>query len=159
MSATTFRALLDRFYAAASAAVFDHDGSIDKFVGDEIMALFFPLLAGDEHVARAIDAAQAVLRATGHSDPGGPWLPVGAGVHSGVAWVGSIGDETHAELTAVGDVVNTAARIAAAASPGEVLVSSDAAAAARLDGGHARRTLELKGKQAPTEVVSLVVKG
>ena len=157
MTAGAFRTLLDRFYASASKAVFHHDGSVDKFVGDELMAMFFPLLSGKDHVANAIAAAQAVLVATGHEDPAGPWVPIGAGVHAGVAWVGSIGDEAHAELTAVGDVVNTAARIAAAAAAGEILVSADAAAAARLDVGLPRRALELKGKGGPTEVVSLRV--
>jgi adenylate cyclase len=157
MTAGAFRGVLDRFYATASKAVFDHDGSVDKFVGDELMALFFPLLSGDDPVARAIAAARAVLGATGHDDAAGPWVPIGAGVHAGVAWVGSVGDEAHAELTAVGDVVNTAARIAAAAAAGEILVSADAASAARLDVSLPRRTLELKGQGAPTEVVSIRV--
>jgi adenylate cyclase len=157
MTAGAFRGVLDRFYATASKAVFDHDGSVDKFVGDELMALFFPLLSGDDHVARAIAAARAVLGATGHDDAAGPWVPIGAGVHAGVAWVGSVGDEAHAELTAVGDVVNTAARIAAAAAAGEILVSADAASAAGLGVSLPRRTRELRGKGAPTEVVSIRV--
>jgi adenylate cyclase len=157
MSATEFRARLDRFYATASAVVFAHGGSIDKFVGDEVMALFFPLLSGANHVARAVDAAEAIFRATGHADPDGPWLPVGAGVNTGRAWVGAVGDEAHTEFTAVGDIVNVTARLAAAASAGEVLVAADAATAAGLDPGLERRTLELKGKTAPTEVVSLTV--
>jgi adenylate cyclase len=157
MPPSAFRGLLDRFYAVASAAVFDHDGNVDKFVGDELMALFFPLLSGSDHAAHAVAGAKAVLAGTGHGDPAGPWVPVGAGIHTGPAWVGSMGDETHAELTAVGDVVNTAARLAAAAGKGEILVSGAAADAARLDPGLPRRSLELKGKGAPTEVVSLVV--
>ena len=157
MTPAGYRALLDRFYAAATAAVFDQDGNVDKFVGDELMALFFPLLSGNEHAAHAIAGAKAVLAATGHRDPAGPWVPVGAGIHTGPAWVGSMGDDTHAELTAVGDVVNTAARLAAAAGPGEILVSADAATAGHLDAGLPRRSLELKGKGSPTEAVSLVV--
>ena len=157
MSATAFRDRLDRFYATASAVVFAHDGGIDKFVGDEVMALFFPLLSGNRHVARAVDAAEALLRATGHADPEGPWLPVGAGVHTGKAWVGAVGDEAHTELTAVGDVVNTAARLAAFAEAGEVLVTVEAATTAGLDPRLARRMLDLKGKQAATEAISLMV--
>jgi adenylate cyclase len=157
MTPAAFRDLLDRFYTVAAGAVFGHDGNVDKFVGDELMALFFPLLSGDRHAERAVAGAVAVLAATGHGDPSGPWVPVGAGVHSGAAWVGSVGDDTHAELTAVGDVVNTAARIAAAAAAGEVLVSADAARAAGLDPALPRSSLELKGKGAPTEVVRLRV--
>ncbi|MCZ7536106.1 MAG: adenylate/guanylate cyclase domain-containing protein [Acidimicrobiia bacterium] len=76
MSPGDFHRLLERFYAVASRAVFEHDGAIDKFVGDELVAMFYPGLAGDRHVARAIEAARAVLRMTGHgmaeAPPGPP---------------------------------------------------------------------------------------
>ena len=157
MSSGDYNALLNRFYTTASGVVFDHDGYVDKFVGDELVALFFPLLAGERYTARAVEAAQALLHATGHADPDGPWVPVGAGVHAGLAWFGAVGEGSHVELTAVGDVVNTAARLASAAGPGEILVSSDAAAAADLDPAMARRTLDLKGKEFAIEVVSLRV--
>ncbi|HEX2755251.1 MAG TPA: adenylate/guanylate cyclase domain-containing protein [Candidatus Limnocylindrales bacterium] len=155
MSPAQFRERLDRFYATATAVVFDHDGGVDKFIGDELMALFYPLLSGDGHVARAIEAARALLLATGHAEPLGPWLPVGAGVHTGPAWVGAVGDGSHTELTAVGDTVNVTARLAAAAGAGEILVTVAAAQAAGLDPRLERRWLQLKGKRAPTEVVSL----
>jgi adenylate cyclase len=157
MTPGEFHELLNRFYTAASQAVISHDGAINKFVGDELVAFFFRTLAGERHVARAIEAAEALLRATGHADPGGPWVPVGAGVHTGRAWFGAAGEGGYVELTAVGDAVNVAARLAAAAGTGEILVSTDAAAAAGLDPGLERRTLELKGKQESTEVVSLRV--
>lgn len=157
MTATSFRALLDRFYTTASAVVFAHDGSVDKFVGDELVALFFPLLSGERHVARAVEAGEALLRAAGHGDPGGPWVPLGAGVHTGLAWVGAVGDESHTELTALGDTVNTTARLAAAASAGEILISAEAARAAGIGAGLERRMVDLKGKAAPTEAVSLRV--
>jgi adenylate cyclase len=157
MSPAAFHALLDRFYAVASSAVFAHDGGVDKFVGDEIVAMFFPVWSGPDHVGHAVAAAQALLRATGHEDPAGPWVPVGAGVHTGPAWVGAVGDEAHTEITALGDTVNTTARLASAAAAGEVLVTAAAARAARLDPGLERRSLELKGKESATEVVSLRV--
>jgi adenylate cyclase len=152
-----FRALIDRFYATTSEAVFDHDGGVDKFVGDEIVAFFFPLMSGPRHAAQAVAAAQAILRATGHGDRHGPWVPVGVGVSSGIAWVGAVGDEKRMDLTALGDVVNVAARLGGAAQAGEVLVTVEAAQAAGLDPGLGRRSLELKGKSTPTEVVSLTV--
>ena len=157
MSSGDYHALLDRFYTTASSVVFDHDGYVDKFVGDELVALFFPLLSGERYTARAVEAAQALLRATGHADPDGPWVPIGAGVHAGRAWFGAVGEGSHVELTAVGDVVNTAARLASAAGAGEILVSADAAAAADLDPGIPHRTLDLKGKELAVEVVSLRV--
>ena len=157
MSSSQFHALLDRFYATASAVVFEHDGAVDKFVGDEVVAMFFPFVSGDLHATKAVQAAQALLRATGHADPGGPWAPIGAGVHTGLAWVGAVGDEAHTEVTALGDAVNIAARLAAAAAAGEVLVSSAAARAAGLDPMLETHALALKGKEAPTDVVSLRV--
>jgi adenylate cyclase len=157
LSSAEFRAILDRFYDIASKVVFDHDGGVDKFVGDEVVAFFFPLLAGDQHAAKGVRAARALLLATGHADAGGPWVPVGAGVHTGPAWLGAIGEGAHVEMTAVGDAVNTAARLASAAAAGEILVTVDAASAAGLDPALERKHLELKGKQLPTEVVSLKV--
>ena len=157
MSTGEFHDLLDRFYAAASNVVFEHDGAVDKFVGDEIVALFFPLLAGERYSERAVSAARALLRATGHGDPQGPWVPVGVGVHTGRAWCGAVGSGPHVELTAVGDAVNVAARLASLADRGEILVSIATSDAAGLDPGLERSALELKGKQASIEVVRLRV--
>lgn len=157
MSSSDFHALLDRFYADANDVVFAHEGGIDKFVGDEIVAMFFPLMTGQRHAANAVAAAQSLLVATGHADPGGPWAPVGAGVHTGMAWIGAVGDGAHTEITALGDTVNTTARLASTAVAGEVLVTIEAATAAGLDPGLERRSLDLKGKELTTEVVSLHV--
>lgn len=157
MAPSEFRRLLDRYYSTASEIVFDHSGIVDKFVGDELVAAFPPFL-GDDHAARAVAGAVDLLRATGHADPDGPWVPVGAGVHTGRLWFGTIGDGSHIEITVVGDVVNTTARLVAQAEAGEVIVSTDAAAAAALDPSLERRSLQLKGKKAPLEVVSLTVR-
>ena len=74
-----------------------------------------------------------------------------------MAWYGAVGEGPHVELTAIGDAVNVAARLASAAAAGEVLVTTDAAAAAGLDPNLEHRQLELKGRQDTTEVVSLGV--
>ena len=152
-----YRALIDRFYATASKVVFDHDGGVDKFVGDEIVAFYFPLMAGPQHALAAVNTGLALLRATGHEDPGGPWVPVGVGVSTGMAWVGAVGDEKRTDLTALGDTVNVAARLGSAAKAGELLLTVEAASAAGLDPSLERHSLELKGKSSPTEVVSLTV--
>jgi adenylate cyclase len=153
LSPSDFKALMERFYGVAGHAVIDHDGAIDKFVGDEIVALFYPALAGERHAAAALKAASAILRATGHGAPGGPWAPVGAGVHTGRVWFGAVGDGQSVDLTSLGDVVNTTARLAGAAGSGEVLVSAEAASAIGLEAGLERRSLQLKGKELPFDVV------
>ena len=151
-----FNRLMGRFFDVASGVVVNHDGFVDKFVGDEIIGIFVPAMAGTSHAQRAIDAARALLRQTGHADANGPWVPVGAAVNSGIAYVGSIGDGPDTELTAMGDVVNTTARLASAAGTGEILVTTAAAASAELTGEPAeRRSLPLKGKSVATEVLVL----
>jgi adenylate cyclase len=158
MAPGEFKALLDRFYGVASRAVIHHDGAIDKFVGDELVAFFYPALAGERHVAAAIRAAQELLAETGHASLDGPWVPVGAGVHSGTVWFGAVGEGEHVELTSIGDVVNTTARLAAAAAAGEILVTASAAAAVGLDRGSEHRSLDLKGKEQPIDVVVVGVR-
>lgn len=76
-------------------------------------------------------------------------------MHTGRVWFGAVGEGGHVELTALGDPVNVTARLAAQAGAGEVLVSTDAAAAAGLNADLPRRSLALKGKQDPIEVVTL----
>ena len=154
LSSSDYRALLARYYTVASEAVFANSGIVDKFVGDELVAAFPPFL-GENHAERAIEAARAVMRGTGHGEPDGPWLPIGAGVHTGRMWFGTVGEGSHVEITVLGDVVNTAARLVAAAGTGEILVSADAAEVVGLDTALERRSLELKGKELPTEVVVL----
>jgi adenylate cyclase len=82
-------------------------------------------------------------------------VPVGVGVNTGIAYVGSIGEENDTELTAMGDIVNVTARLSSVAGAGEVLVTTASAAAAGLDSGLERRLLDLKGKTEPVEVVVL----
>ena len=119
---------------------------MDKFVGDQVVALFIPGFAGTDHAADAIDAARELLAQTGH-DQGEPWIPVGAGVHTGVAFVGTVGEGDAVDFTALGDSVNTAARLASCAKAGEIVISSGAAKASKLDtAGLEERTLDLRGR-------------
>jgi len=153
MSPRDFNRRMGRFYDTAFEILVNHDAFVDKFVGDEVIGIFVPSMAGAMHAGRAVAAATALLRATGHLDAGGPWVPVGAGVGTGIAYVGSIGEGPDTELTAMGDIVNTTARLASVAGAGEILVTAAAAAAAGLPAGLERRSLQLKGKSGPTEVV------
>jgi adenylate cyclase len=160
MSPKAFQELLGRFYRVATHQVFDHDGSVDKFVGDEVVAMFFPLASGPDHPGKAIEAARAILRETGHGAPEGPWLPVGAGVHTGEAWVGALGDDAYVEMTALGDAVNVAARLASLAGAGEILVSSATATRAGVKTVDTdERLLELKGRSEPLPTVVIRERG
>jgi len=148
-----FNRLMGRFYDTAAQVVTEHDAFVDKFVGDEIIGIFVPALATEAHARRGVDAAVALLRATGHGSAGGPWVPVGVGVNTGTAYVGSIGEGDDTELTAMGDMVNVTARLSSVAAAGEALVTAAGAEAAGLEPGLERRTLALKGKTEPVEVV------
>jgi adenylate cyclase len=157
MAPRAFTDLLNRFYAVAARELVAREAVVDKFVGDEVVGLFIPGMAGNDHSRIAIDAAQALLRETGHGTAAGPWIPVGAGVHTGVAFVGSVGgDGDVTDFTALGDAVNTTARLASVAAAGELLVTSPAAAAAGLDEGeNERRRIQLRGRATPVDVVVL----
>lgn len=151
MRPAEFRALMSRFFATATAVLVDHDAIVDKYVGDEVIGIFAPLLAGEQHAARAVAAARELLATV--SAEGGLGLPIGVGVHTGVAYVGTVGEGDMVDLTAMGDPVNVTARLASAAGAGELLVSADSARAAGLDVGPLEhRSLALKGKSGTTEV-------
>ena len=146
MPAHEYSKLISRFYGVAASVVDRWDGIVDKFVGDEVVALFVPGFAGEEHAERAVRAAHDLLRETGNDGPE-PWAPIGIGVHTGVAFVGRVGEGDACDFTAVGDAVNTTSRLSSAAAAGEILVSAHAAEAAGLDAsGLERRTLTLRGR-------------
>jgi adenylate cyclase len=140
MSPEEFSKVMARFYGAAADAVDDQDGIVDKFVGDGAVALFIPGFAGDDHAADAVASARALLQRCAE-------IPVGAAVHTGMSFVGAIGEGDARDFTALGDTVNAAARLSALAAAGEILISADTADAAGLEtAGLERRTLELRGR-------------
>jgi adenylate cyclase len=149
---------LNRFYATASEALMTRDGLVDKLVGDEIMGLFltvFPSL-GDHTCDLMVDAAHEILSRIGDATVTGSCLPVGVGLNFGVARVGNVGAGEVKDFTAVGDVVNTAARLQSSASPGEILMSAAVyeRVAERFPDA-APRTLVVKGKHAPVAAYSV----
>jgi adenylate cyclase len=149
-----FGGLMQRFYSAATRILTASDAIIDKLVGDAVIGIHLPGLAGPDYARRAVEASRDLLRATGHGEAGGPWLPVGVGVHAGRAFLGSIGAEDGVtDFTALGDTVNVAARLAAAAGAGEIVVSEAAYGAAGLAlAGLERQELSVKGHRRPIEV-------
>jgi adenylate cyclase len=147
--------LISRFFSTASSIITSSDGAVEKFVGDEVAALYIPGFAGNDHARKAIDAARRIVKATS------TWIAVGAGVHTGRAYVGTVGDEHGVlDMQALGDAPNVTARLASAAEAGVVLVSEPAVAAAGLDvSGLEARALTLKGKTERTRVFVLRAAG
>jgi adenylate cyclase len=146
MQPQEFSQLMARFYGAAAGVIDESDGIVDKFVGDAAVALFIPGFAGSDHAAAAIAAARDLLEQTGN-DREDPWIPVGAGVHTGRSFVGSVGEGDARDFTALGDTVNTTARLTGLAAAGEILISADAADAGGLEtDGLDRRALKLRGR-------------
>lgn len=127
-------------------------GIVDKFVGDSAIALFLPGFAGEDHAADAIEAARDLVEKTG-GDSSEPWIPIGVGVHTGRSFVGAVGEGDARDFTALGDTVNTAARLSALAGPGEILISCEAGEAAGIEtNGLERRTLEIRGRDQSVDV-------
>ena len=158
MSAREFSQRMSRFYSVATQVLVSTDAYIDKFVGDEVMAVYVPLFAGRNPARQAVRAAAGLLQATGNLEADSPWLRVGIGVHTGVAFFGTVpgADASFSDFTALGDTVNVAARLAGEARPGEALISQPACAASGIDiAGLQKQDLSLKGKSEPVSVCVL----
>lgn len=155
MSAFEFSQLISRFYAVGTDVLIKTDALVDRLIGDEVVGLYIPGIAGKEHSRRAIEGAKLLLEATGHGKKGKPWLPVGIGVHTGPAYVGVIGgtEGSVQDFTALGDHVNVTARLASSAAAGEILISDAAYDAAGLHLEKIEhRQVDLKGKSEPASV-------
>jgi adenylate cyclase len=141
-------ALLNRFYATAVDVLCEH-AIIDKLVGDQVMALYLPGVFPGEPADHMLADARALLAASGYRDDE-PWVRIGIGLDFGSAFVGNVGSGDVKDFTAIGDVVNTAARLQAAAGSGEVVMSSRVhrRLGERVAGVEARE-LDLKGKSEP----------
>lgn len=151
-----FSKQINRFYRAATEVIFRNNGWVEKLLGDEVVGFFVPGYTDGKHSLAAVETGRQILRATGHGSPTGPWIPVGVGVHTGLAYVGSVDAAGGgADISILGDSVNTAARIASMAVAGELLISDSALSGARWrNDGMPSRDLELKGKASLVKVWS-----
>lgn len=149
MTPIEFQKLINRFFVGTTKVVSQEYGLVEKLAGDAIAAFWGAGFAGKDYVARTIRAAQNISRLM-HSQN----IPVGIGVHIGVAYFGAMGSaEGLVNISAIGEEVNTAARLASKALAGEIIVSEKALAQAGIDGnGLESRRLELKGISEPMSV-------
>jgi adenylate cyclase len=140
---------LNRFYEVASRAIFRQDGTLDKLVGDQVMAFFGAPLQRPDHADRAVRTAREIMaRVTAASTDLD--LSLGIGIASGEAFVGNVGGSGITDYTVLGDTVNVAARLQGEAASGEILITDQTYARVAGKFPHAaRRELSLKGKSAP----------
>jgi adenylate cyclase len=128
MSPDGIARLLTDYFTEMVEIVFENGGTLDKFMGDALMALWGAPLARGDDADRAIRAAMAMQRALQRLNAkwraeGRPTLQVGIGVNVGEVFAGNIGSEKRLEYTVIGDAVNTAARLCSEAAPEEILIS------------------------------------
>lgn len=152
--------ILNRYLAAAAEAVLDQEGTVDKFLGDAVMAWFNAPIPQADHTLRAVRAAvtlrDAVLRLHAELPPEDK-LSFGVGIHYGDAVLGLIGTEKRLEYTAIGDCVNTAKRLQENAWHNQIVISQTAYERVRdylrvlpMD------PLQVKGKRDPIPVYEIL---
>ena len=162
--------LLNEIFQLVSDRILERGGTIDKFIGDSVMAYFGAPVTQPDHALRALSAAIDIQQAVGARTRAnrGPAadaseaLPVeiGIGIHTGTVVVGNIGSDRRTDFTAVGDAVNVAHRLEKLAQPGEILVSE---AVQRVVRASARLRFEgerqLSGREEPVHVYSVEIDG
>ncbi|MGQ0712234.1 MAG: adenylate/guanylate cyclase domain-containing protein [Gemmatimonadaceae bacterium] len=156
--------LLSEYFTEMVDCVFRHGGTLDKFMGDAVMAQWGAPIAGDDDADRAMTAALDMMRGLDVLNKkwraeGRPTLQIGIGLNYGEAFAGNIGSERRLEFTVIGDAVNTASRLCSAADGGEILLTDDMRRALRHPPKlKERAAMELKGKSQAVPVYSVVRK-
>jgi adenylate cyclase len=142
MTSIEFSKLINRFYVGATNAIAEEDGLVEKLAGDAVAAFWGAGFAGKGYVAKTIRAAQNIAQLMKKQH-----IPVGIGVHAGVAYFGAMGSPNGlVDISAIGEEVNTAARLASKAAAEEIILSETALEQAHIDGSELEsRQLELKG--------------
>ena len=153
-------AVLNRYLSVAADAILEFQGTIDKFMGDAVMAWFNAPIPQADHAARAVKAAlrirEGVLAL--HSEfPVQHHLSVGVGINYGIAVLGLVGSESRLEYTAIGDSVNTAKRIQENSAPNQILICDntydqvkDIVEAKKVD------PIQAKGKREPLVIYEVI---
>ena len=126
--------LLNKFFSAMTDIIFDNGGTLDKYVGDGLMALFGAPTATEEDALNSVKAAVTMQKKLRDLNPelradGLPEISMGIGLHTGVATIGYIGSDKRSEYTAIGDTVNIASRLQSNAGGGQILMSDATAEA------------------------------
>ena len=153
--------VVDKYLRAAAGVLTAHGGFIDKFVGDCVMAFFNAPVKREDHAAAAVEAARELQRSLpALSKELGIDLRASVGIATGFARVGRLGSDDVKDYTAIGDVVNQAARLQAQARAGEIVVSENVyARVAERYPGVPRESLVLKGFREPSAAYRITADG
>ena len=163
MNPDDMASLLSEYFTEMVECVFRHDGTLDKFMGDAVMAQWGAPIASGNDADRALQAALDMMRALKKLNvkwrtEGRPQLQHGIAVNYGEAFAGNIGSERRLEFTVIGDTVNTAYRLCSAAEAGQILITEEMrqalASPPRLT---ACPPMELKGKSQLIPVYCVVL--
>jgi adenylate cyclase len=154
--------LLNEFYTLMIETTFKHDGTLDKFIGDAVMAVFGAPIAHPDHAIRAIrtalDMQSGVAELNERREAAGKEpIRIGIGVNVGEVVAGTVGTEDRMEYTVIGDSVNLAARLESNAKPGRILISQHTYERVQdLVKADSLGSLRVKGKEEEVEVYEVV---
>jgi adenylate cyclase len=154
-------ALLNHFFSAMSEIIFSHGGTLDKYIGDGLMAIFGAPTATPEDALNAVNAAIAMQNRMVKlnqdlKDAGLPEISMGVGMHTGEAIIGYIGSDRRSEYTAIGDTVNLASRLESNAGGGQIFISEATALASQSTLPlRVQPPLTVKNRQKPVNLYEL----
>jgi len=120
--------LLTEYFTEMVEIIFENDGTLDKFIGDAIMAIWGAPVPHEDDADRAMRAAVEMQRVLGElnkkwKEQGRQKVQIGVGINFGEVFAGNIGSDRRLEYTVIGDAVNTASRLCSKAGPGEIIIS------------------------------------
>jgi adenylate cyclase len=147
--------VLNEFLARMTNVIFEHDGTLDKYLGDGLMALFGAPFALENDAEAAVRAAVNMQKSLAELNmiSGKSPLNMGIGIHTGEAVVGFLGTERRMDYTAIGDTVNVASRLTSQAGPGQIVISAATYAQICREIPCSRLSaMKLKGRDEPIEV-------
>jgi adenylate cyclase len=154
--------ILNHYFTHFTEIIFDHGGTLDKFLGDGVMAVFGAPVSKGNDAENSVRAAQAIQRLVAELNRDAaarewPEIRVGVGVNTGIVTAGNIGSPKRIDYTVIGDTVNTASRLMASASSGKIIISQHTAAELSPEKFPLRalEPLRLKGKTKPVHCFSV----
>lgn len=149
--------LLNTYLGEMTQIIFRFDGTLDKYIGDCVMAIFNAPIIQEEHAKLAVSAGKQILSRVDELRGDNKDISVGIGINTGKAVIGNIGTDLHLDYTAIGDAVNIASRLCRLAGPGELLISDDTYKLLDTTVQVKERAIKkFKGKTKPVKIYNII---